>query len=313
MHTFGPAQINRRKMSKKITGFTYVRNGFIYGYPFLQSIQSLLPLVDEMIVVVGDSEDGTREAIVDLSTEKIKIIDTIWDQDIRKSGKIFALQSNLGLDSVQSNWAFHIQADEVLHERDYENIKQKIAEADAREDVDGLLFPFLHFWGDYEHIRDSRRVHPFEIRAFKTKKFIRAYKDSQGFRIFSSPQSYEAGEAGQKLNVLLCAANFYHYSYSRHPYLMKKKDNYFQRFWHDDDWLKSLPKEDLFDFNQVDRLSKYTSSHPAVMAETIAKKNWEFVYDPSQSTMRMKDSIIHKLNEITGRRWFEFQNYKLIQ
>lgn len=300
-------------MSQKISGFTYVRNGFMYNYPFLQSIQSLLPIVDEMIVVVGDSKDGTRDAISNLDNKKITIVDTVWDEDLRKNGKIFALQSNLGLDAVASKWAFHIQADEVIHEKDYALIQRKIAEANERADIDGLLFPFLHFWGDYEHIRDTRRVHPFEIRAFKTDKYIRAYKDSQGFRSYSSAESYAAGESGQKLRVLQCEAPIFHYSYSRHPYVMKKKDNYFQRFWHDDAWLQSLPAEDLFDFNQVDRLSKYTGSHPSVMAKTIAEKNWEFVYDPSKSTMRTKDKLIHRLNKLTGRRWFEFQNYKRVK
>ncbi len=47
-------------------------------YPFLQSIQSVLPVVDEFVVVVGDSTDGTRDAILKLSP-KIRIVDTVWD------------------------------------------------------------------------------------------------------------------------------------------------------------------------------------------------------------------------------------------
>ena len=58
----------------KLAGFTYVRNGFDYGVPFLESIQSVLPICSEFIVAVGDSTDGTREAIVQLNNPKIKII-----------------------------------------------------------------------------------------------------------------------------------------------------------------------------------------------------------------------------------------------
>lgn len=47
----------------RIAAFTYIRNGFSYQYPFVESIKSALPIVDEMIVVVGDSTDGTREAV----------------------------------------------------------------------------------------------------------------------------------------------------------------------------------------------------------------------------------------------------------
>lgn len=300
-------------MAQFISGFTYVRNGFTFGYPFIPSIRSLLPLVDELVVVVGDSSDGTREAIADINDPKIKIIDTVWDDNLRQSGKIFALQSNLGLEAIRGDWAFHLQADEVLHEQDYPLIKRMLVQADADPRVDGLLFPFLHFWGDYRHIRNSRRVHHFEIRAFKTQKYIRSYKDSQGFRIYPSPEAYHQGARGTKLKVLFCDAPVYHYSYSRHPYLMKQKDTYFHRFWHDDQWIASLPQEELFDFNQVDRLATFEGTHPATMHDTIAAQNWQFHYDPSRSNMRLKDKIIHKLNDWTGRRWFEYKNYTLIK
>jgi hypothetical protein len=65
-----------------ISGFTYIRNGFTFGYPFLESMQSLLPLVDELVVAVGNSTDGTREAVAALHPTKIKIIDTVWDDNL---------------------------------------------------------------------------------------------------------------------------------------------------------------------------------------------------------------------------------------
>ena len=101
-----------------ISGFSYVRNGFEYGYPFLEAIQSILPICDEFVVAVGDSTDKTREAIEKLNSPKIKIIDTIWDMNLREGGKIFAQQANIALDNTTGDWAFHIQADEVIHEKD---------------------------------------------------------------------------------------------------------------------------------------------------------------------------------------------------
>ena len=74
----------------KVSGFTYVRNGVHFDYPFLQSIQSVLPIVDELIVVVGDSFDETRSSILALNNNKIKIVDTIWNEEMRAGGYIFA-------------------------------------------------------------------------------------------------------------------------------------------------------------------------------------------------------------------------------
>ena len=102
----------------KVTAFSYIRNGFIYDYPFLESIQSVLPLCDEFIMVIGDSVDGTREAVAALNNPKIKIVDTVWSEEAREKGYIFAQQSTIGLDHANGDWAFHIQADEVIHEKD---------------------------------------------------------------------------------------------------------------------------------------------------------------------------------------------------
>ncbi|MBN1821301.1 MAG: hypothetical protein JXR31_10315, partial [Prolixibacteraceae bacterium] len=232
----------------QISGFTYVRNGFKYGYPFLASINSLLPLVNEMIVIVGNSDDGTREAIENLNNKKIKIIDTVWDESLRENGKIFAQQSDLGLNQCSGNWAFHLQVDEVLHENDQQKIIETIKNADSNPHIEGLLFPFLHFWGDYNHIRNTRRVHRFEIRVFKNSGKIKPYKDSQGFR------NYAKNPNGEKLKVIKVDVPIYHYSYTRHPKLMNKKANYFHQFWHNDTWIKNKTDEREFNYNKVDRL-----------------------------------------------------------
>ena len=54
----------------KISGFTYLRNGFKMGCPFIPSILSLLTAVDEL-VVTGDPEDGAREAIEDKTGRRL--------------------------------------------------------------------------------------------------------------------------------------------------------------------------------------------------------------------------------------------------
>lgn len=297
----------------KISGFTYVRNGFRYGYPFIPSIRSLLPLVDELVVVVGDSEDGTREAIAAIGDDRIRIIDTVWDEGLRENGKVFAQQSNIGLSHISGDWAIHLQVDEVLHESDHDRLRQYIREADALPGVEALLLPFYHFWGDFRHIRNTRKTHPFEIRAFRNKGTIKSYKDSQGFRRYTSEEAYERGEEGYKLHVLKTDVAVFHYSYSRNPALMKKKAEYFNRFWHNDEWVKKHAREQPFDFNEVDRLEVFEGSHPVYMKDVIAAQDWSFRYDPSRSNMTFKDRIMFHLNKWTGRRLFEFENYKLVR
>ena len=42
----------------KVSGFTFVRNVVKYDYPVVESIRSILPVVDEFIVNVGWCVDG---------------------------------------------------------------------------------------------------------------------------------------------------------------------------------------------------------------------------------------------------------------
>lgn len=298
----------------KLSGYTYVRNGIELDYPFVESIKSVLPICDEFIAVVGDSQDKTREAIENINSDKIKIVDTVWDMNLRVEGGVFAQQSNIGVDNATGDWIFHIQADEVIHEDDVNRIKEHISKYDSNPEVQGLLFPYYHFWGSYDYIRTTRRVHRYEIRAFRNIKRIRSYNDSQGFRIYSSVENYLKGEKGKKLKVKKIDVPVYHYKRVRPPKLMKEKMNAFFRFYKDDDWLdKYKKKSDEYNYHNVDILEEFKGTHPKFMHERMAKQDWEFVYDKSKAKMKFKYKILHKFEKITGYRLFEYKNYKLIK
>jgi glycosyltransferase involved in cell wall biosynthesis len=296
-----------------ITAFSYVRNGIQMGYPFLESIQSVLPNVDEFVVVVGDSTDGTVEAIENLGSEKIRIVNSVWDMSLKSGGKLFAIQSNIGLDNMNGDWVIHIQADEVIHENDCAKLKDYIVRYSRHQDVEGLLFPFLNFHGDFNHIHTGRKAHRFEIRAFRRNSLIRAFKDSQGFRKFSSHVAYEMGELGEKLRVKKIDVPVYHYNFVRSPQLMKDKTIFFQQFWHEGEALKDkVSKLKDFDFNQIDKLEVFQGSHPQLMQKIISKQDWNFVYDPSKSKVSLRHRILNEIEEWTGYRIGEYKNYKII-
>src|ERR1700733_4753699 len=109
----------------KIVGFTIVRKAIKLDYPILESLASLLPLCDEVIVSVGKSEDDTLNLIKGIPTDKIKIVESVWDDSLRKGGVLLAIETNKALDAVpaDADWLFYLQADEVLHENDCEAIK----------------------------------------------------------------------------------------------------------------------------------------------------------------------------------------------
>jgi len=303
----------------KVSAFTYVRNGIHFDYPFLASIQSVLPIVDELVVVVGDSFDGTREAILGLNNPKIKIVDTIWDEQMRIGGHIFAQQANIGLDNVSADadWAFHIQADEVIHEKEYAVITNAMQENLNNKKVEGLLFNFINFFGDYMYYAPSRRYHQNEIRIVRNDKKIRSYKDSQGFRIFNDPTGDLNQEKGEKLRVKKIDASIFHYSYVKNPELQYQKHLEFGKRWQPtDDWIKDMEKihQGSYQYNhKIDYLKLYKGTHPAVMQERIASQDWEFIYNPSINDMTLKEKLLRFLERVTGKQFFIYKNYKIVR
>jgi len=300
----------------KVSGFSYVRNAFTYAYPFLEAIQSILPVCDELIMVVGNSNDGTRKAIAGLNDPKIKIVDTIWDEHSRKGGHIFSQQSNIGLDHCTGDWCFHIQADEVIHEKDLSQIRKAMETNLADAAVEGFLFQFLNFFGDYNHIAPSRRYHNKEIRIVRNDKNIRSYRDSQGFRRFIDPSNY-LNEKGTKLNVKQLAATVYHYSYVKHPADQVKKTVEFGKRWHKDDAiLQSYAEKNKSGYDyagQIDILHTFKGTHPSVMDSKIKSIDWEFKYDPFKTNMTLKEKILYFIQKHTGKQLFAYKNYKLIR
>lgn len=297
----------------KISGFSYVRNGFDYGVPFIEAIQSALPICDEFIIAVGDSTDGTREAIVNINSDKIKIIDTIWDSNLKTGGQIFAQQTNIALDQITGDWAFHIQADEVIHENQIGNIKKAIEKYDGDHRVDGFILPFLHFWGGYNYYRNTRRVHNFEVRVFRNNLGARSYRDSQGFRKYKSIEGYQNGkDNGEKLRVKLVEATVYHYNGVRPPVSFRKKAQMFGEQYQDKEAVEMQLTKANYDWNNVDRVVLFTGTHPCYMQEKVNHQNWEYTFDKSKAKWKLKDRFIQPIEDIIGFKIGEYKNYNLI-
>lgn len=288
----------------KVSGFTFIRNAVKYDYPILEAINSIIPLCDEVVVAVGNSDDNTRSLIESINSPKIKIFDTVWNDSLREGGQVLALETNKAFDAVDpvSDWAFYIQGDEVLHEKYIPAIREGMEKWLENEKVEGLLFDYKHFYGSYSYVGDSRRWYRREIRVIRNDKAIRSYKDAQGFR-----------KKGLPLNVKKINAVMYHYGWVKPPEAQQAKQQTFNKLWHTDEWVeKKIPKVDSFDYSNIDSLALFTGSHPQVMKERINALNWEFSFDPSKKKLPLKSVLLHRIEKFTGWRPGEYKNYNLI-
>jgi glycosyltransferase involved in cell wall biosynthesis len=285
-----------------VSGFTFIRNGIKYDYPFTESLHSLLPLVDELVVVVGLSEDNTRQEIEKINSAKIKIIDSVWDDHLRTGGQVLAIETNKALDAISSraDWAFYIQADEVLHEEDYEIIRQAMQDYLTDRQVEGLLFNYIHFYGSYRFYGDSRRWYRKEVRIIRNDKRIRSWRDAQGFRI-----------QGRKLRVKSIPARIFHYGWVKPPHIQQSKQQVFHRWWHDDKWIrKHVGQQSQFDYSRVDSVAEFTGTHPSVMHSRISQSTWQVNVNPYQKNLSFKDRLLYWIEKQTGVRLWEYRNYK---
>lgn len=289
----------------KVCGFTFVRNAEKYVYPVLESIHSILPVCDKLIVNVGNSEDNTLQLIESIESDKIQIIQSIWDDTLREGGKVLAVETNKALDAIPDDydWAFYIQADEVVHEQYLPEIRGQMEKWKDDPQVEGLLFNYTHFYGTYDYIADSRKWYRNEIRIIRNDKSIRSYKDAQGFR-----------KHDRKLKVKPVNAHIYHYGWVKHPRDMRTKLEGVSPFWHDEEWIdKNVRKEAVFDFSKIDSLTLFNGTHPEVMKQRIASANWKIDADINRKKFKAKDRLLYWIERKTGWRPFEYKNYEIIK
>ena len=168
----------------KVCGFSFVKNAIKYDYPIVEAIASILPICDQVVVAVGVSEDATLELIQNIKSDKIKIIETTWDESLREGGAVLAAETDKAFAAIgeEFDWCFYIQGDEVVHEKYYKEIKSQMQFYLKNENVKGLLFKYLHFYGSYDFVGDSRKWYRREVRIIRNDKNIHSWKDAQGFR-----------------------------------------------------------------------------------------------------------------------------------
>lgn len=285
----------------KISGFTVIRNGVLMGYPVVESIRSLLPLVDEFVVGVGQSDDNTRAVIEGIGDPKIRIFDSHWDTKKTKGGLILSEKTNEALARCSHDWCFYLQADEVVHEADLPTIHRAIEAADKDPQVQGLLFQYVHFYGSYSVVAGSRRWYRNEVRVVRKSSGIQSHNDAQGFRI-----------NGAKPLVRKAGARIFHYGWVKPPKKMGEKSALLSRWWHG-----SKMDRDFDDF-QYDRqygLRPFQGSHPRVMADLVAAQDWTFDFTRRLSDWTLKDvnlAASDAFEKAFGHRIGEYKPYRLL-
>lgn len=253
-----------------VSGFTFCRNLVKLDYPFEESIRSLLPLVDEFVIAVGDSEDDTLSRIEKIGDPKIRIVQTVWDMNLRRDGLIYAQQTNIALENCNSggDWAIYLQGDEVLHEKDYDGIRASMEKYRNDREILGLMMQYYHFVGDYSSL--DPWAYRRSVRIVRPGGVVTSIGDAVGFAR-SSDNLY----IGKKEKNLWRYAHghIYHYGWVKSPRLLREKIanrvSWYQDGEQEKEDRKVLEMSEFMPEN-FDILKSFEGTHPKVMESRVS-------------------------------------------
>ena len=290
----------------KVSGFTFLRNGQKLGYPFVESIRSILPIVDEFIIALGPCDDDTEKMLRDIGDPKIRIIPTQWNERIRSDysvkGFVFGQQKSIALFNCTGDWAFYLEADEVVHENDLPKIRAAMEKHLNDERVEALAFDYLHFYGNKNTITWSPGWYRSEVRIIRNT--IPAWSSESLF--FNVVVGHKKSRYPRAAHT---GATIFHYGWVRSETQMNLKAAAVHKYWDD------KPAAPV-DYSKTDAtaLKLFTGTHPKVVQGWLPKAEGIFQADPNyQLTSReKKHRLMLKLENMFGVQ-FNKKHYRLIR
>jgi hypothetical protein len=239
----------------------------------VESIRSVLPICDEFIVNVGRCDDGTLELIRSIGDSKIKIVESIWDETLRKDGLIYSQQTNIALARCKGDWALYMQADEVMHEDDLGVLQDSMRRELGHTTVKGLLFRYLHFVADYWSTNPW--FYHKAVRVIRNNGEVESCGDAVGFHFKPTHQYLQSGP---KEWLAWSGARIFHYGWVKDPKVMLEKvKDQISRHHGDSPPAEQagLYRQDAFRFDDYAVLKEFSGRHPAVMQDRISgAKRW---------------------------------------
>jgi glycosyltransferase involved in cell wall biosynthesis len=290
----------------KVSGFTFLRNGQKLGYPFVPSIRSILPLVDEFIIALGPCDDDTEKMVREIGDPKIRIIPTQWNEKMRGDysvgGYVYGQQKSIALFNCTGDWAFYLEADEVLHENDLPKIRAAMEKCLDDSRVEALAFDYLHFYGNKNTVAWSPGWYRSEVRIIRNT--IPAWSSEALF--FNVVEGHKKSRYPRAAHT---GATIFHYGWVRSEAQMDLKSATVQKYWDD-----SKPKP--MDYSQIDAaaLKEFTGSHPQAVQDWLPAAAGIFKADPSHrlTSRERKHRRMLWLENTLGLRFYK-KHYQLVK
>jgi len=285
----------------KVSAFTFIKNGQILGYPFLQSIQSILPIVDEFIINVGESEDDTLEIINSIKDKKVRIIESKWNDEMKYRGYVYGQQKMIAQFNCTGDWAFYIEGDEVYHEKDLLKIRKSMEKHLHDPNVEALVLDFKHFYGNTNSVLNSPGWYRSEARIIKNS--IRSYAPDGLFWLVLDSNKKGRYPRAKKIGVTC-----FHYGWVRSEQKMNLKSSKVQKYWG--------REPVLIDYSQMDSsiIEEFKGTHPKIVEDWLPLSIGLYNTDPAYKlSLKQKKHRIMILIERFLRIDLSKKHFKLVK
>ncbi len=266
----------------KVSGFTFIRNGNILGYPFVQSIKSALPICDEFVVAVGASDDDTLQALQTINDPKLRIIQTTWNEKVTDRGFVYGQQKMIAQYNCTGDWAFYLEGDELLHEAELETLRAAMQRHLDNPQVEALAFDYYHFYGSPQWIAIGTAGYRQAPRIIRNS--IRSIAPDGLFFVV-----LHQNKKGRYPRAALTGTHIYHYGAVRSVASMNEKNRRIAKYWG--------KQPEVFAYNQIDpyELVPFTGTHPAVIQPWLASDAAEHHFTPDANHIPTKRQKRHRL------------------
>ena len=285
----------------KVSAFTFIKNGQVLGYPFLQSIMSVLPIVDEFVINVGESEDDTLALIESISSSKIRIIYSKWNDSMKDRGFVYGQQKMIAQYNCTGDWAFYVEGDEVYHENELEKIRESMKVNLNDQNVEALVFDFVHFYGNSNSYINSPGWYRSEARIIRNS--VRSYAPDGLFWVV-----LDSNKEGRYPKARHTGAICYHYGWVRSEDQMSLKSSKVQKYWGG--------KPVVINYSQIDQeiIHKFNGIHPEIIKDWLPKDEGVYIASSSYklTAKQKKHRLMIKLENYFGLELSK-KHYKLVR
>ncbi len=288
----------------RVSGFTFIKNGTSLGYPYVESIKSLLMVCDEVIVALGKSDDDTLARVQAINDPRLKIIETTWNDKMHDRGYTYAQQKMIAQFNCTGDWAFYLEGDEVLHENDVPLIRAQMAKYLADLEVEALVFDYYHFYGCPDLYAYSPRWYRKAPRIIRNS--VRSWAPDGLFWLIM-----DENKRGRYPKAALIGCHLYHYGHIRSISNMQEKNRQVATYWGHE------PHK--FDgYSNIDpaTLKKFTNTHPEIVKHWL-KFDAEQIFIPAKNYKLTRREKKHRLmvflEKLLGGLDLAKKHYQLIR